>query len=138
MVMALSTASSLTSRSSRVNVRGAHLCAMACAVSAGVHGALVVPHAGESTRMAVAFVVGTVALALAALGLALMPTPAVSAATAALLLGVAMAYLLSRTGGIPGLTEHPEPFDTLGVALSVLEVATAGVAVPQPNPRRTR
>jgi hypothetical protein len=135
-VMALSTTSSSTAPSSRVNVDGADVCAVICAASVGVHGALVVPHAGESTRMAAAFALATVALAAAAASLTLFPTRAVSAAVACLLLAVATAYLLSRTTGIPGLTEHPEPFDTLGTLVSLAEVAAAVVAVRQPNPRR--
>lgn len=114
MVMALSTASSPT-RPARVIVDGAELCALVCAAPAGVHRALLVSHADESTRMAVAF-----------------------AAAAVPLLAVATAHLLSRTSGIPGLAEHPEPFGTLGVAVSVLEVAAAIVAMRQPNPRRHR
>ena len=132
------TTSSSTVASSQVNVGGAELCAVVCAASAGVHGALVVPHAGESTRMATAFTVATVALTIAALGLALMPTPVGLASAATLLLAVASAYLLSRTRGIPGLTDQPEPFDPLGVAVSVLEMAAAVVAVRQSNPRRHR
>ena len=86
--------------------------------------------------MAAAFALTTVALAIAALGQALVPSPVVSATVAALLLAVATAYLLSRTSRVPGLTEHPEPFDTLGVAVSLLEVAAASVVVRQLNPRR--
>ena len=86
--------------------------------------------------MAAAFALATVALAAAAASLTLFPTRAVSAAVACLLLAVATAYLLSRTTGIPGLTEHPEPFDTLGTLVSLAEVAAAVVAVRQPNPRR--
>jgi hypothetical protein len=136
MNMALSTSSSSTPATLRVDVEGAHLCAVACAASAGVHGALVVPHAGESTSMAVAFAAATVALALAALGQALGPPPVVSAAVSALLLAVAAGYLMSRTSGIPGLTEHPEPFEPVGVAISLLETAAAVVAGRQLNPRR--
>jgi len=136
MVMAPSTTSSSTAAPPRVNVDGADACALVCAGSAGVHGALVTPHASESTQMAVAFGLATVALAVAALGRALVPNPAVSAAVAVLLLTVATAYLLSRTTGIPGLTEHPEPFDPLGTVLSCLEVAAAVVGMRQPNSRR--
>jgi hypothetical protein len=136
--MALSTTSSSTSASPRVNVVDADLCALVCAASAGVHGALVVPHAGESTRMAVAFALATLALATAALGLVLAPMPAISATATALLCAVAIAYVLSRTSGIPGLTEHPEPFDTLGVVVSLAELAAAVVAVGQLDPRRNR
>jgi hypothetical protein len=136
--MALSTTSSSTRASSWVNVDGAELCALVCAASAGVHGALVVPHARASTPMAVAFAVASVALAIAAVGQTVAPRPAVSATTAALLLTVAAAYLLSRTSGLPGLSAHPEPFDTLGAVTSLLEVAAAVVAWRQTNPRRHR
>ena len=136
-VVALSSVSSSTA--SRITVGATDLCALACAASAGVHGALVAPHASEAAPMAVAFVLVTTGLAIAALGLALQPSPNTSTASAALLVAVATAYLLSRTTGIPRLTDHPEPFDALGVAVSTLEVAAAVVAVVavrQLNPRR--
>jgi hypothetical protein len=141
--MALSTTTPPCAASSdpgtrRIGATGHDLAALVCAVSAGVHGALVAPHFGESTAMGAAFAVSTVALALAALGEALEAGPAVSVAVAVLLVGTAVAYLLSRTTGIPGLTEHPETFDTLGTAVSVLEVAGAALAVVHLNPRRNR
>lgn len=117
-------------------VDGAALCAVVCAASAGVHGALVVPHRRDSTLMALAFALATLVLGCASTFLALAPSRAISAAVAALLFAVAGAYLLSRTSGIPGLAAHPEPFDTLGTVLSLLEVAAAVVAVRQTNPRR--
>ena len=88
--------------------------------------------------MAVAFAGATVALVIAALAQALVPGPAVSTTVAALLLAVATAYLLSRTSGIPGFTEHPEPFDTFGATTSVAEVTAAIVAWRQPHQRRHR
>ena len=112
------------------------MCAVVCAASAGVHAALILPHAHESTRLAVAFALATVALVVAAVALALGPIPAVSGSVATLLLAVAVAYLLSRTTGIPGLTEHQEPFDPVGVVISCLELAAAVVAARQTNPRR--
>ena len=135
-VVALSSVSSSTA--SRITVGATDLCALACAASAGVHGALVAPHASEAD-MACALVLVTTGLAIAAMGLALQPSTVTSAASAALLVAVATAYLLSRTTGIPRLTDHPEPFDALGVAVSTLEVAAAVVAVVavrQLNPRR--
>lgn len=136
--MALSTASSSTPASTRVNIDGAGFCALVCAGSAGVHGALVVPHANESAPMAIAFGVAAGALVIAAFAQAFVPSPAGSAAVAALLLAVAAAYLLSRTSGIPGFTEHPEPFEPLGATTSLAEVAAAIVAWRQPHPRRHR
>jgi hypothetical protein len=115
--------------------------AVACAAAAGVHAALVLPHAHESGRLAAAFVLATLALGIASLALATAPGPEVYAASAAVLLAVALAYLLSRTTGLPGLA-HDEPFDVLGVATSSVEAATAVLALRQlnrnPNRRRTR
>jgi len=120
------------------------LSALVCGASAGVHGALVAPHATESAELAVAFAMAALALAVAAVGLALVPTPATTSLAAGLLLAVASAYLLSRTTGLPGLTEHSEPFDVLGTLVSVAEAGvaivavTAVLAVPQPNRRSHR
>jgi hypothetical protein len=88
--------------------------------------------------MAVAFALVTTALVFAAFGGAVAPTRVVSTAAAVLLLTTATAYLMSRTNGIPWLTEHPEPFDTLGVVTSLTEAAAAVVVLRQPNPRRHR
>ncbi len=134
--MTLSTPPSSAPAASRVNVADSDLCAVVCAASAGVHAALIPPHAHESTRLAVAFSLATVALVAAAVALSREPSPAVSAAVGVLLLAVAAAYFLSRTTGIPGLTQHQEPFDPVGVVISLLELAAAFVAVRQPNPRR--
>ena len=78
----------------------------------------------------------TVALAGSAVALVLFPAPVMTAAVAGLLLTVAIAYLLSRTSGIPGVTAHTAPFDAFGSVVALLEVAAAFVAVRQPNPRR--
>jgi hypothetical protein len=134
--MTLSTPPSSAPPAAWVNVADSDACAAVCAASAGVHAALILPHAHESTRLAVAFSLATVALVLASVALAHGPTPAVAGMAAVLLLGVAAAYLLSRTAGIPGLTEHPEPLDPVGVVTSCLELAAAVVAVRRPNPRR--
>jgi hypothetical protein len=138
MAVTLSTTPSSADLERPVNARtrSADAAALVCATSAGVHAALVMPHAEESARMATAFAVATVALAAAAVGLAVRPEPAVSVAAAVLLLGVAAAYLLSRTTGIPGLTPHREPFDALGVLVTSLEVAGA-VVVSWPLIRRS-
>lgn len=125
MAMTLSTVPSSAAAPFRVNGVTAGLGALVCASSAGVHAALVLPHGRESMAMAVAFGVAAGALALAAVAQVVGPTATTSAAVAVLLLGVAVAYVLSRTTGILGLTAHPEPFDTLGVVVSSMEAATA-------------
>ena len=108
-----------------------------CAASAGVHAALVVPHSHESAGLAVAFAVSAVALAVAAVALALDAGPAVTTVVALLLTGVAAAYALSRTTGIPGLTVHPESLDVFGTVVSCLELMAAAALVWLPT-RRSR
>jgi hypothetical protein len=109
--------------------------AVVCAASAGVHAALVLPHVQESSALAVAFGMATAALAVAALRLAVPHRPTETVVVSGLLLTVALAYVLSRTTGIPWLTHHPEPFDPLGSTISSLE-AGAAVATLLPLTRR--
>jgi hypothetical protein len=108
-----------------------------CAASAGVHAALVAPHSHESAGLAVAFAVSAVALAMAAVALALDAGPTVTTMVALLLVGVAVAYALSRTTGIPGLTVHPEPLDAFGTMVSCVEL-TAALALVRLPTRRSR
>jgi hypothetical protein len=79
--------------------------------------------------MASAFAISTVALTAAAVILATRPSPAASAAVAGLLLSVATAYVLAPTTGIPGLNQHQEPVDVLGVLVTSFEGAGAAVAL---------
>jgi hypothetical protein len=111
--------------------------AAVCAASAGVHIALVAPHSHESASLAVAFAVSAVALAVAAVALALDAGSTVTTVVALLLVGVAAAYALSRTTGIPGLTVHPEPLDAFGTVVSCLELMAAWALVRLPT-RRSR
>lgn len=121
--------SSSTAEQQQVNDLWADFCAVACAASAGVHAALVVPHLHESVALAAAFAFAAAALAVAAIGQAILASASADAAVAVLLLGVAVAYGLSRTTGLPVLAVPPEPFDALGVATSCVELAAAGVAL---------
>lgn len=129
IAVTLSTMSSSTAEQQQVNDLWADFCAVACAASAGVHAALVVPHLHESVALAAAFAVAAAALGVAALGQAILASASADAAVAVLLLGVAVAYGLSRTTGLPVLAVPPEPFDALGVATSCVELAAAGVAL---------
>src|SRR3954451_6382259 len=107
-----------------------YLVALVAAGSAGVHAALVPEHLHESTVLGVAFAGSAVALALVAVAIR---TPGhdtwAPAATAAVLLATAAAYLLSRTTGLPGLITDPEEVDLLGVVTSFAEVVAAAAAL---------
>src|SRR5262249_2320583 len=137
IVMALSTTSSSASAPRRATVDGSDFCAVVCALSVGVHGALVILYISESMAMAAAFLIATLVLGVAVLAQAMGPIFGVSVVVAVLLLTVALAYLLSRTIGIPGLTEDPELFDTFGIAVSLLEAGAAVVATRQLKSRRS-
>jgi hypothetical protein len=102
-----------------------------------VHAALVEPHSHESAILAVAFAVSAVALAMAAVALAVDAGPTVTTVVALLLVGVAAAYALSRTTGLPGLTVHPEPLDVFGTVVSCVELTAAWALVRLPT-RRSR
>jgi hypothetical protein len=121
----------------RAESRALPFAAFVCAASAGVHAALVVPHSHESASLAVAFAVSAVTLAVAGAALALDAGPTVTTLVALLLVGVAVAYALSRTTGIPGLTVHPEPLDVFGTVVSCMELMAAWALVRLPT-RRSR
>ena len=97
---------------------------LACAVSAGIHGALVPGHFDEGTGAGLGFVAATVALAGPAVWLTWRPASrsalAVAAATFAGLLG---SYALATTTGLPVLHPDPEPVDGLALATKAIEVA---------------
>jgi hypothetical protein len=99
---------------------------LVCASSAGVHLALVPEHLRESAPLGAAFLLDGLLLAVAAVLLADPGRWARTAGPAALLLGAtAIAYVLSRTSGIPWLAPLPEPLDGLGAVTTVCELVGA-------------
>jgi hypothetical protein len=80
---------------------------LACAISAGIHGALVPEHFAEGMGPGVGFVVATGALAFVA---------------AALNLRLA-SYALAITTGLPVLHPDSEPVDGLALATKAIEAA---------------
>jgi hypothetical protein len=108
--------------------------ALVCAASAGVHAALVPAHLREGTLIGVAFVVSVLLLASAALWVRSARGPAYW--VAAVLLGTAGCYLLSRTTGLPPLIPEPEPVDAVGTLTSLAEVAAALAVLGLPRIRK--
>ena len=102
---------------------------VACAVSAGIHAALVPEHLEEGRPAGVAFAVSAVLLAAAALGLTLRVSPALLGATAALLVGLILSYLLAVTTGVPVLHPEVEPVEGLALFTKAVELAGVGAAV---------
>jgi hypothetical protein len=108
---------------------------VACAVSAGIHAALVPEHLEEGRPAGLAFAVSAVLLAAAAVALTRSLSPALLGATAAVLVGL-ISYLLAVTTGVPVL--HPEVETVEGLALFTKAVELAGVgaavALLEPGP----
>jgi hypothetical protein len=120
---------------------------LSCAVSAGVHGALVPDHLEEDIAAGLGFVGATALLAVLVVGLTVRPENALLlAAAAAVFVGLLVSYLLAITTGFPILHPEPEPVD--GLALGTKAIEAVGllaassllrlrVATALPQPKRT-
>ena len=95
---------------------------LACAASAGIHGALVPAHLGETRAAGWAFAASTVILAVLAIALTRRPAaraPLVLAA--ATLAGLLAGYGLAITIGLPVLHPEPEPVEGLALVTKAIE-----------------
>jgi hypothetical protein len=97
---------------------------LACAISAGIHGALVPGHFNEGTGAGLGFAAATVALAGMVVWLTWRPAnPAALAAAAVTFAGLLASYALATTTGLPVLHPDPEPVDSLALATKAIEAA---------------
>jgi hypothetical protein len=95
---------------------------VACAISAGIHGALAPTHFSERVGAGVGFVAATIALAGLVVWLTLRPTSSLAfAAAAAGFLGLLASYALAVTSGLPLLHPEREPVDGLALATKAIE-----------------
>jgi hypothetical protein len=100
--------------------------AVIAAASAGVHAGLVPEHLREAgPRLGGAFALSAFLLAAVGLLAARRPSRRTWAVAAIVLAGVAIAYVLSRTSGIPFLLADPEAPDRLGVITTGAETVAA-------------
>ncbi len=97
---------------------------LTCAVSAGIHGALVEDHFREGAGAGIGFAVATVLLAAVALMLTRRPSQFAVFAAAAILIGLIAAYGFAITTGVPVL--HPEVETVDGLALFTKAVEGLG------------
>ena len=96
---------------------------LACAISAGIHGALAPSHFDEGTGPGLGFAAATLALAGIVVWLTWRPESMLAlAAAAATLAGLLASYALALTTGVPLLHPHPEPVDSLALATKVIEL----------------
>ena len=95
---------------------------LVCAISAGIHGALVPTHFNEGVGAGAGFVAATVALAGLVLWLTLRTTSSLALAAAVVVfLGLLASYALAVTSGLPLLHPEPEPVDGLAFATKAIE-----------------
>ena len=99
----------------------------ACAISAGIHGALVREHFQEGAGAGLGFVAATVLLAVLAVALTRKPTQGAFLATAAVFAGLIASYALVITTGMPVL--HPEPEAVDGLALFTKAIEAIGLVL---------
>jgi drug/metabolite transporter (DMT)-like permease len=100
----------------------ADLVVLACAVSAGIHGALVSGHFDEGTGAGLGFVAATLTLAGLVVWLTRRPANPSALATAAVTFaGLLASYVLATTTGLPVLHPDPEPIDGLALATKAIE-----------------
>jgi hypothetical protein len=118
----------------------AKLTIFACAASAGIHAGIVPEHLREEPRLGVAFAIAVVVLLISAAIVALAPDRVSARAAALVLGGLTVAYVASRTTGIPLLAPDPEAVDGVGIAAVVVELLgmCCALRLAYPTGRRTR
>jgi hypothetical protein len=95
---------------------------LACAISAGIHGALVPAHFDESMGAGLGFAAATVLLASLVVALTLRPARALAfIGAAAIFFGLLVSYALATTTGLLVLHPDPEPVDGLALATKAIE-----------------
>jgi hypothetical protein len=103
---------------------------VACAISAGIHAALIPGHFGESPGAGAGFVAATVLLAGVVVVLTRTPVSLVAVASAgAVLSGLLVSYALATTTGLPVLHPEPEPLDGLAAATKAIEALGLAAAL---------
>lgn len=96
---------------------------VACAVSAGVHAALVPTHLSDGTAAGAAFLAAAVLTAGLAVGLTFTTGPALVGLASLTLAGLILSYGLAATAGLPVVHPSPEPIDGLALATKLVEAA---------------
>ena len=100
---------------------------LACAVSAGIHGALAPAHFAEGTGAGVGFVASTVLLGGLVVALTVRPSNRFPLVVAVVVFaGLLASYALATTSGVPLV--HPEPEPVGGLALATKAFEAIGLA----------
>jgi hypothetical protein len=95
---------------------------LACALSAGIHGALAPAHFAEGAGAGLGFVASAIVLAALVLVLTLRPASSFPLiGTVLVFAGLLGSYALATTTGLPLLHPQPEPVDGLALATKAFE-----------------
>lgn len=125
-------------RLSRLDRRTAVL-VFTCSASAGAHAGLVPSHLDGEPRLGAAFLIAVVLLLAATIALTARPADGrITMAAGLLLAGLMLAYLATRTIGIPWLDPEPEALDAVGIATSGVEALGVVIAAWLIHPPRRR
>ena len=109
---------------------------LTCAISAGIHGALVGGHFDEGAGSGIGFVVATVLLAALAVALTRRPTQLVLAGAALVFAGLLASYALALTTGLPVIHPEREALDGLALftkAIEAIGLVTAATLLRRPS-----
>ena len=100
---------------------------VSCAISAGIHVALVSDHLADGMGAGLGFFAAAVLLGVLAVVLTRRPTQLAFAATAAVLAGLIASYAFATTTGVPLL--HPQRETVEGLALFTKAVEAVGLVL---------
>ncbi len=93
-----------------------------CAISAGIHGAVIREHFSEGRGAGLGFLAATALLSLLVIALTRGDVgTTMLGATAAVLFGLIASYVLAITTGLPLLHPDPEPVEGLALATKGIE-----------------
>lgn len=110
-----------------------------CAISAGVHAALVPEHLRENVVTGAGFVGATAALAALAIALTVRPeSGTVTSLAIVALVGLLGSYAAAATSGIPILHPEVDPVDTVAVLTKAVELLGVALAIGLRAPVRGR
>lgn len=117
---------------------------VACAISAGIHAALVPEHLDEAAAAGIGFALSAAVLAALAVGLTAGHGPLPLAAAVAVFAALLVSYALAVTTGFPLLQPDPEPLEGLALFTKAIELAgllsaahllTSGASLVHHRPR---
>lgn len=115
---------------SRPVLLAATVVVLAAAVSAGIHAGLVPEHLEEMPLLGVSFILAVLSLIAVGVAVGSHPRSQLPASLAALLFGaLTLAYVASRTTGLPFLEPDPEVVDSIGIVTVAVQVTGAAAAL---------